>query len=89
MITDLVFEGLDTFATVWLNGTEILTSDNMFISHRVNVTHLLKDTNDLEIHFDSAMLRGRELVKQHSHEHTFYVRQTEVSRVPVRKAQCA
>ncbi|KAJ3580342.1 hypothetical protein NPX13_g220 [Xylaria arbuscula] len=85
--TDLVFEGLDTFTTVSLNGTEILTSDNMFISHRVDITDQLKDTNNLEIHFDSAMLRGRQLVEQHSHEHTFYVRQTEVSRVPVRKAQ--
>ncbi|KAI0972978.1 glycoside hydrolase family 2 protein [Xylaria arbuscula] len=85
--TDLVFEGLDTFATVLLNSTEILRSDNMFISHRIDVTSLLKDTNELEIRFDSAMLRGRELVKEHSHEHTFYVRQTEVSRVPVRKAQ--
>ncbi|KAI1295133.1 glycoside hydrolase family 2 protein [Xylaria venustula] len=85
--TDLVFEGLDTFATVLLNSAEILTSDNMFISHRVDVTSLLEDTNELEIRFDSAMLRGRELVKEHSHEHTFYVRQTEVSRVPVRKAQ--
>ncbi|KAI0194724.1 family 2 glycosyl hydrolase [Xylaria flabelliformis] len=84
---DLVFEGLDTFATVLLNGTEILKSDNMFISHRVDVTSLLRETNELEIHFDSAMLRGRDLVKEHSHEHTFYVRQTEVSRVPVRKAQ--
>ncbi|KAI8634287.1 glycoside hydrolase family 2 protein [Xylariaceae sp. FL1651] len=86
-ITDLVFEGLDTFATVLLNGKEILKSDNMFISHRIDVTRLLNDTNELEIHFDSAMLRGRDLVKEHSHEHTFYVRQTEVSRVPVRKAQ--
>ncbi|KAF2964182.1 hypothetical protein GQX73_g9403 [Xylaria multiplex] len=81
-ITDLVFEGLDTFATVLLNGSEILKSDNMFVSHRVDVTSLLEDTNELQIHFDSAMLRGRELVKEHSHEHTFYVRQTEVSRVP-------
>ncbi|KAH8161088.1 hypothetical protein CIB48_g7156 [Xylaria polymorpha] len=86
-VTDLVFEGLDTFATVSLNGAGILKSDNMFISHRVDVTSLLRDTNDLEIQFDSAMLRGRDLVKEHSHEHTFYVRQTEVSRVPVRKAQ--
>ncbi|KAI5925875.1 family 2 glycosyl hydrolase [Camillea tinctor] len=85
--TDLVFEGLDTFATVFLNGAEILKSDNMFCSHRVNISTRLKSENELEIHFDSAMLRGRELVEKHSHEHTFYVRQTEVSRVPVRKAQ--
>ncbi|KAI0019453.1 family 2 glycosyl hydrolase [Xylariomycetidae sp. FL0641] len=86
-VAELVFEGLDTFATVTLNGREILNSDNMFLSHRVNVSALLQEANNLEIVFDSAMLRGRELVEQHSHEHTFYVRQTEVSRVPVRKAQ--
>ncbi|KAI1084692.1 glycoside hydrolase family 2 protein [Whalleya microplaca] len=86
-VVDLVFEGLDTFAAVSLNGDEILKSDNMFLAHRVNVTNLLKSENVLEITFDSAMLRGRQLVEEHSHEHTFYVRQTEVSRVPVRKAQ--
>lgn len=31
---NLVFEGLDTFGTVYLNGKEILSCDNMFISHR-------------------------------------------------------
>lgn len=87
--TDLVFEGLDTFATVSLNGTEILKADNMFISYRVNITDRIKPgcENLLEIVFDSALLRGRELVKEHSHEHNFLVRQTEASRVPVRKAQ--
>ena len=60
-MTDIVFEGLDTFATVLLNGTEILKSENMFVSHRVNISGLLKDENVLEITFDSAMLRGREL----------------------------
>ncbi|KAK7753810.1 hypothetical protein SLS62_004176 [Diatrype stigma] len=86
-VTDLVFEGLDTFAVVTLNGAEILTSDNMFVSHRVNVSGLLQAENVLEIAFDSARLRGNQLVEEHSHEHTFYVRQTEVSRMPVRKAQ--
>ncbi|RYP09821.1 hypothetical protein DL764_001075 [Monosporascus ibericus] len=86
-VTDLVFEGLDTFATVSLNGTEILKSDNMFLSHRVEVSKLLQDQNFLEITFDSARMRGLQLVEEHSHEHTFYVRQTEVSRIPVRKAQ--
>lgn len=86
-VTDLVFEGLDTFAVVSLNGTEILTSDNMFVSHRVTVSGLLQAENVLEIVFDSARLRGNQLVEEHSHEHTFYVRQTEVSRMPVRKAQ--
>ena len=87
VVTDIVFEGLDTFATVSLNGTGILKSDNMFVSHRVNITKLLQDENLLEITFDSATIRGRQLVKEHSHEHVFYVRQTDIGRMPVRKAQ--
>lgn len=38
----LAFDGLDTFATVKLNGGVILESDNMFIPHRVDVTKQLK-----------------------------------------------
>lgn len=86
---DLVFEGLDTFATVTLNGKVILEADNMFISHRVNVNEFLakdKADNTLEITFDSARKRGLQLVKEHP-EHEFIVHQTEVSRGPVRKAQ--
>ncbi|WQF85667.1 Putative glycoside hydrolase, family 2, immunoglobulin-like beta-sandwich [Colletotrichum destructivum] len=90
-VTDLVFEGLDTFAKVTLNGTEILRSDNMFLSHRVGVSRLLKrgdgGENVLEIVFDSALLRGRQLLEEHAHEHRFIARQTEPGRIPVRKAQ--
>lgn len=88
--TDLVFEGLDTFATVFLNGTEILKTDNMFVTYRANVTKYLKEAsqdNLLEIVFDSALIRGRELVEEHGHEHNFLVRQTEAGRLPTRKAQ--
>ncbi|KAL2824229.1 glycoside hydrolase superfamily [Aspergillus cavernicola] len=86
--TDLVFHGLDTFATVTLNGTTILESVNMHTSYRVNISNLLNGTqeNDLQIVFKSALLRGRELIDEHP-EHTFHVRQTEASRIPVRKAQ--
>ena len=87
--TDLVFEGLDTFATVTLNGKEVLKADNMFLSYRVNVSEHVKFDGDnlLEITFDSALVRGRELVEEHSHEHDFLVRQTEAGRLPSRKAQ--
>lgn len=89
---DLVFEGLDTFATVYLNDSKILVSDNMFISHRVDVTDLLRPTGkdlgdiELKIVFESAAVRGRQLVTDHP-EHNFLVRQTEAGRLPVRKAQ--
>ncbi|KAK7931011.1 carbohydrate-binding module family 35 protein [Apiospora marii] len=82
--TVLNFQGLDTFASVYLNDELILASDNMFIQHRVHVT--LRPENTLEIVFESARLKGLELVKQHP-EHRFIVHQTEISRGPVRKAQ--
>ncbi|CAG8976836.1 hypothetical protein HYALB_00009101 [Hymenoscyphus albidus] len=89
--TVLVFEGLDTYASVYLNAQLILTSENMFLSHRVDVTEILTKNNDrseniLEIVFDSPKKRGMELIKEHP-EHKFIVHQTDMSRAPVRKAQ--
>ncbi|KAH7361879.1 beta-mannosidase [Plectosphaerella cucumerina] len=86
--TDLVFEGLDTLATVTLNGIKILKAENMHVSYRVSVDDAIKPgaSNTLEIIFDSALLRGRELVESHP-EHQHWSRQTENSRIPVRKAQ--
>jgi len=44
---DLVFEGLDTFATVKLNGTELLHADNMFRSWRMPVKTILRAGGNL------------------------------------------
>ncbi|AEO64472.1 glycoside hydrolase family 2 protein [Thermothielavioides terrestris NRRL 8126] len=88
---DLVFEGLDTFATVTVNDRVVLECDNMFVEHRVSVGELLaaetEAENTLEIVFAPARRRGLEIVAAHP-EHDFIVHQTEVSRGPVRKAQC-
>jgi beta-mannosidase len=56
----LRFYGLATLAEVWLNGTPILSSRNMFMSHRVDVTRLLRDTNELVIVFRSLDAQLRE-----------------------------
>ncbi|KAI0388799.1 glycoside hydrolase family 2 protein [Xylariaceae sp. FL0594] len=85
--TELVFTGLDTYAIVFLNSVRILKCDNMFISHRVDVTRVLKDENTLLIIFLPALITGRRLLQEHADDHVFYVRQTEMGRVPVRKAQ--
>ncbi|TNY18858.1 beta-mannosidase [Rhodotorula diobovata] len=59
---DLVFEGLDTFATVFLNGKKVLESSNMFLSHRVSaLPSLRRGLNTLYLTFHSSFLRGREL----------------------------
>lgn len=86
--TDLVFDGLDTYAQVQLNGETVLESDNMFLQYRVNVTDklLAGQENILEIRFASALLRGRELGKEHA-EHRFIAHNGEAGRLAVRKAQ--
>ncbi|CCX32063.1 glycoside hydrolase superfamily [Pyronema domesticum] len=85
--TVLVFEGLDTFATVLLNGKEILKSENMFLSYRVDVTNdvlLMGKANEITIIFDSAMVRGGELMKEHGQRVCW---NGHYSRPYVRKAQ--
>ena len=84
---DLVFEGLDTYATVELNGTEILKTENMFTPERVDVTTLLaRQENLLTIQFESALLMGRKTVQAHP-EHLWGCWNGEPSRLGVRKAQ--
>jgi beta-mannosidase len=56
---ELVFDGLDTYATVYLNGTEIQSADNMFLSYRVDVKKLLKPKgNELLVRFASPIFEG-------------------------------
>ncbi len=53
---DLVFDGLDTFADVYLNGQSILRADNMFRHWRIPARTLLKPgDNTLRIVFHSAI----------------------------------
>ncbi|KAF2750043.1 glycoside hydrolase family 2 protein [Sporormia fimetaria CBS 119925] len=87
-ITVLAFDGLDTFATVKLNGQVILESDNMFIPHRLDVTKQLKPGPDniLEIDFASARLRAIEIRDAHP-EHKWVGFNGDMSRLAVRKAQ--
>ena len=86
-VTRLKLEGLDTFASIYLNDERILESHNMFVEHYINVTGKLRlQSNTLEIHFESARKKGLEFVKEHKY-HRFIVHQTEISRGPVRKAQ--
>ncbi len=52
----IFFEGLDTQADVFLNGSRILRSENMFVGHKVSVKNLLKEgENSLYIRFYSPI----------------------------------
>ncbi|MDZ7346938.1 MAG: hypothetical protein ONA69_09125, partial [candidate division KSB1 bacterium] len=52
---DLLFEGLDTLATVTLNDHVILNADNMFRTWRVDVRRFLQPQNELHILFRSPI----------------------------------
>jgi beta-mannosidase len=54
-VVELACDGLDTLATVYLNGHELARTDNMFISWRWNVKPRLRTgRNELRIVFASA-----------------------------------
>ncbi|MBK6329961.1 MAG: hypothetical protein IPF62_05320 [Bacteroidetes bacterium] len=60
----LQFEGLDTYAKVYLNDSLILQSDNMFRTYRIEVGQLLKQQNNqLRIVFESAENKAAQLAK--------------------------
>lgn len=49
---ELIFNGLDTYADVWLNGEKIFHSDNMFVKYQKDVKNLLKKhDNELKVRF--------------------------------------
>lgn len=63
---ELVADGLDTLATVILNGRTIAQTDNMFIAHRWDVKPLLRrGRNELRIRFASTAPYVRE--RKHLH----------------------
>jgi beta-mannosidase len=88
--TVLGFDGLATIAQVWLNGEELLSSANMFVSHQVDVGSVLKDCgNDLVIHFralDSALAvprkRPRWRTPMAAHQQLRWFRTTLLGRTP-------
>jgi beta-mannosidase len=85
----LRFAGLATLAEVWLNGENILISNNMFHQHELEVTQLLRATNELYICFRSlnAALeqkrpRPRWKTKLVSHQQLRWFRTTLLGRIP-------
>ncbi len=82
---DLVFEGLDTYANIWLNGRRLTHTHNMFVPLRIAVRPPLQvGANILQLYFESVVERG------HADEANFGAHPVwngDASRVYVRKAQ--
>lgn len=85
----LRYQGLDTMATVWLNGLELGRTDNMFRTWEFDIRSALQpDENEIVVRFDSALRIGQEkLAQRYIHSWS-----TDDHKLPggnyVRKAQC-
>lgn len=65
-VVELLFEGLDTFATVYLNGLELGRTENMLVEHAFDVTGLLREgDNVLAVRFDPVHLPVRDKEKNY------------------------
>ena len=51
----LVFDGIDTYAKVFLNDSLILRAANMFLKYRVDVRSILKGRNRLRVEFSPPL----------------------------------
>jgi beta-mannosidase len=68
-LSELTFEGLDTYAEVFLNDKLILQTDNMFRTYKVDVTNsVLSGINELRINFLSPINKGLELLANNQYQ---------------------
>ena len=55
----LIFEGLDTYAEIYLNGEHLTSCDNMLIEHEIALANKLRNgENELFIHIRPAVLEA-------------------------------
>ena len=77
----LNFDGLDTYATVLLNGEALLNTNNAFRNYKVPVKGLLTDENAIEIQFEPTSTHENKAKSQ------LDVTMPEGNRIFTRKAQ--
>lgn len=57
---NLVFEGLDCISVIWINGKEAGSTDNMLISHKLDITDFLKiGDNLIHVQLKSPVIEAR------------------------------
>ncbi|MFL2983661.1 MAG: glycosyl hydrolase 2 galactose-binding domain-containing protein [Candidatus Neomarinimicrobiota bacterium] len=65
---ELCFQGIDTYADVFLNDVKIIRADNMFHPWRVRVKDILKDEeNEIVVHFRSALKEKLSVIESLGH----------------------
>ena len=78
---ELNFEGLDTYASVFLNDSLILKTDNAFREFLVDVKSALKPENDLSIVFETTS------ISEENEKNKLHYTLPEGNRIFTRKAQ--
>lgn len=64
-VVELQFDGLDTYAEVFLNRKSILKANNMFRTWKINVKkYLKKGENTLDIVFNPSVKKGKEAAEK-------------------------
>ena len=87
-VVELVFEGLDTFATVWVNGVWVGEAHNMFTPWRFNVTKAVKaGKNVVAVRFKPIYKIAAELEKKYGAKYGCLHAENCSCRPYVRKAQ--
>lgn len=82
---EIVFEGIDTIASVFLNGNILGETNNMFIHYRYDVSDIITDgINEIIVHFPSQSAISKQLYDEATHK---YASVYDSSRVFIRKAQ--
>ncbi len=85
---ELVFAGLDTFATVWVNDSKVGEASNMFTPWRFNIKNAAKvGKNVIAIRFKPIYKVASELEEKHKHKYTCLSSDNFSARPYVRKAQ--
>ncbi|MFY0603307.1 MAG: glycoside hydrolase family 2 protein [Flavobacteriaceae bacterium] len=78
---ELNFEGLDTYAKIYLNDSLILSSKNAFRQYLIPVKSILKERNELQIEFESTR------IQEEKEKNRLSYKLPEGNRIFTRKAQ--
>ncbi len=87
-VLELVFGGLDTYATIWVNDVKVGEANNMFTSWRFNIKGIAKEGKNLiAIRFKPVCKVASELEQKHKHKYACLSAENFSARPYVRKAQ--
>ncbi len=65
---EIAFDGLDTYADVYVNGEKVLSTENMFVRYTADIKPYINEgENIINVYFHSPINRGLELLDAHGY----------------------